>query len=143
MIDLKPVDRDNLGQVVKLKTTEEQAEWLWANRYSLVEMIYEGYEGRAIVVDEQIVGLLIWFDETERHTRFLYHLMIDEAHQRKGYASAALHWLIEQTGAPLQQIEVSYHPDNTHARAFYEQLGFHETGINQKWNEMRAALNLR
>jgi ribosomal protein S18 acetylase RimI-like enzyme len=78
------------------------------------------------------VGML-WFAERERgadRSAFVYDVRIDEAFQRRGYATQAfqaLETLVRGMGITAISLHVFGH--NTAARALYEKLGFEATNV--------------
>lgn len=135
-ITLKPIDRDNWRAAIELEIRADQRHLLWPNAHSLVEAAYEGYQASGIYHADEMVGLLI-YDESGH---FVYHLMIDGAHQGKGYGAAAMRLLIERVRGQCDAMHISYEPTNEQARRFYQKLGFVEQGIDPEWGEMRAVL---
>jgi ribosomal protein S18 acetylase RimI-like enzyme len=76
---------------------------------------------------------MIWFAERERgadRSAFVYDVRIDEAFQRRGYATQAfqaLERLVRDMGITAISLHVFGH--NTAARALYEKLGFETTNV--------------
>lgn len=87
------------------------------------------------VVDDagQKVGVL-WVHEQERggeRIAYVYDIVIDEAHRRRGHAQAAFR-MMEQKARDLGLSGVALHVfgHNDEARALYEKLGFAPTNIH-------------
>jgi diamine N-acetyltransferase len=61
---------------------------------------------------------------------FLWRLLIDQAHQRRGYGTAALRLVVEHVGARPdgRTLLTSVHPGPGSPLGFYLGLGFRETG---------------
>jgi diamine N-acetyltransferase len=80
------------------------------------------------------VGVVAVADHREHHSRALmiFHLLIDERHQRRGYGRAALQQIIElgrqADGCDMLQLTVD--PHNAAAIALYESAGFEVTGTD-------------
>lgn len=91
---------------------------------------------RAIYADDEVVGLVLLHDEHLRdHPReegyyFLWRLMIDSAHQGRGYGRKALDLVLEQvrTRPCAQRLLSSYHPGSDGPGEFYRRYGFRPTG---------------
>ncbi len=63
---------------------------------------------------------------------WVYHFFIDQNQQGKGYGKAAMLAMIDlvRTNFPAcQQIMLTVHVENKHARQLYEKLGFQPTGL--------------
>jgi ribosomal protein S18 acetylase RimI-like enzyme len=76
---------------------------------------------------------MIWFAEREQgadRSAFVYDIRIDEAFQRRGYATQAfqaLETLVRGMGMSAISLHVFGH--NTAARALYDKLGFETTNV--------------
>lgn len=127
-ITLRPVTRDNWEAVVRLQVTPEQQGFVASNLFSIAESFYEpGTVPLAIYAEDRLVGLAMYglIDDT----MWIWRLMIDRRHQRKGYARAAMQALIQMLAAMGNEaIYLSYEPDNEGAAALYHSLGFRLTG---------------
>ncbi|PYE56583.1 GNAT family N-acetyltransferase [Deinococcus yavapaiensis] len=130
-VRLTPVSRDNWEQVVRLRLPDEQRSFVAPNVYSLAEVQFlTNGTALAVYAGETLVGFVMYaFDEDDRQY-WVYRLMIDEAHQRKGYARAAMHLVIEDLRArsDVSQLVLGYKPENVGAAKLYANLGFRETG---------------
>jgi diamine N-acetyltransferase len=85
---------------------------------------------RAIYANETMVGFLMYWHLPPDTTYHINRLMIDAAHQGKGYGRRAIELLIVElkAQADCDAIGITYEPSNTQARALYLKLGFVETG---------------
>lgn len=131
---------DNVGAVVRLKVASEQEGLVATNSNSLAEAyVYsERAWPRAIYAGETPVGFLMLdlvgpdHPEAEggRASYFLWRLMVDAEHQRRGYGSAAVRLAIEhvKTLPDARELKSSYVSKDGSAAAFYERLGFVPTG---------------
>lgn len=61
---------------------------------------------------------------------FLWRLMIDKAHQNKGYGKAAMELALKyvKDNCEVEVMRTSVVPGNEHALKLYKSLGFMETG---------------
>ena len=143
-VRLAPVDSVNYEAVCDLKLHQTQEIYLASNLWSLVEAAYEpGCFPRAIYQQDQLVGFIMWVQETPQRVS-VWRLMVDRQFQQQGIGRAALKLALAeiQQMAGIQQIEICYVPTNPVAKDFYASLGFVETGWDKAGEEMLAVINL-
>lgn len=143
-VRLAPVASDNYEAVCDLKLHQIQEIYLASNLWSLVEAAYEpGCFPRAIYQQEQLVGFIMWVQETPQRVS-VWRLMVDRQFQQQGIGRAALKLALAEIRqmAGVQQIEICYVPTNPVAKDFYASLGFVETGWDEAGEEMLAVINL-
>ncbi|WP_256872363.1 GNAT family N-acetyltransferase [Paenibacillus sp. 79R4] len=91
MIALREIDRDNFYDVIKLSVSDEQKEFVASNLFSLAQAkAYPECICLAINQDEVLVGFTMYCIDQEDQEYWIYRLMIDAAHQSKGYGKAAM-----------------------------------------------------
>ena len=76
--------------------------------------------------DAGIVGKLWVFVDTGRQRAYIYDIVVDAAHRRKGYARqalAALDEFVRPLG--LKHIGLNVFGDNPGAKSLYEQMGYY------------------
>lgn len=134
MVRLDPITSDNVGDVFALAVAPGQEEFVATNAWSLAEA-YAEHEiawPRAIVDDDTVVGfLMLEIDPRDENGRpfWLWRLMIDAAHQRRGFGRAALDLAVEHVrmlGA--DELYTSWVPGDTGPEPFFEEYGFESTG---------------
>ena len=148
MINLQPITEENFIDVLELKASEDLVA---PNRESLAEAYLSLREAVAedellyaeipfaIYDDETIVGFaMVCFEDGEDVNAdgeifWLSRLMIDEAHQCKGYGKAAMKLLLEYAktkpdGREAKYAYTSYAPENIGAEKTYASLGYEKTG---------------
>ncbi|WP_299010457.1 N-acetyltransferase [uncultured Shewanella sp.] len=143
-VSLRPVTKENYEQVCELDVTKEQTSYVACNMWSLVEARYnEGYETRAIYLEEEPVGFLMWVQESNVKIS-IWRFMVDKAHQQKSIGRMALNLaLAEIKKVPdLQEIEICYNPKNPVAKGFYASFGFSEIGMDEDDEDMLAVIKL-
>lgn len=143
-VRLAPVASDNYEAVCDLKLHQTQEIYLASNLWSLVEAAYEpGCFPRAIYQQEQLVGFIMWVQETPQRVS-IWRLMVDRQFQQQGIGRAALKLALAEIRqmAGVLQIEICYVPTNPVAKDFYASLGFVETGWDEAGEEMLAVINL-
>ena len=134
-ITLKPITTENWGECVRLNVRDDQTRFVASNVYSLAESAFEP-ESHLIplgVYDgETMVGFVMYgrphFEG--RDLWFIFRLMVDLAHQGKGYGRAAMQEVIKMIVAQpdCDEIYVSYEPENSVAAKLYKSLGFIDEG---------------
>ncbi len=77
-----------------------------------------------------MVGFLMYNTVLEElDARWVYRIMVDHAHQRKGIGRKATELMLEEVGQlGTEPIVVGYHPDNRGAHRLYESLDFVDEG---------------
>ncbi len=137
-VELVPVTAENsrvVGQLATHKSQERFVSPMAANfRDALCSEVYEGVLQvpwyRAIQADGEIVGFLMSAEAIdEGHNPYLWRLLIDRMHQRRGIGSAALD-LFEQRcrdqGATA--VEVSWAEGPGSSAPMYKARGYEPTG---------------
>ena len=131
VIALRPITTENWRECVKLKVNDDQRYFVAPNMFSLAESAFQPdyklvplgiYDGKTMV------GFLM-FGQPKYEGKdvwFIFRLMVDAAHQKKGIGRAAMVAVIKDISAKpdCDNIYVSYDPENTVAAKLYESLGF-------------------
>ena len=135
MITFRPVDDSNRAELEKLAVSPQQSNFVSSVTESLQEAVEEP-GGRAIpwgIYDgETPVGFLMISDEVEGGgylPHYLWKLLIDERHQRKGFGTAALDFVsgyFRERG--VGSMLVSAGRGEGSPIPFYERYGFVSTG---------------
>ena len=136
MVDLRPIDDSNREAVLALRVSPEQLEFVSSVEDSLREAEEEP-DGRAIqwalYDDETPVGFVMVSDEVGGPgyiAHYLWKLLIDERHQRRGYGTAALDLVAEYFRARpgVEVMWTSAGQGEGSPIPFYERYGFERTG---------------
>ena len=136
MLTLHPVDESNRSVLEALRTSPAQERFVSTVADSLLEAI-EAAECRAIawgVYDgETPVGFVMIADEVDSSDcipHFLWKLLIDERHQRRGYGTATLDLIVEyfRERPGVTEIRTSAGQGEGSPIPFYERYGFVSTG---------------
>lgn len=146
MLHFEEITNQNLQEVCLLQVREEQRPFVADNMLSLAEAFATRNEGHtalpfAIYDDDTLIGFVMLGygtlgDEEEPEIAegnyCLWRLMLDAAHQGKGYAKPILDWVTAYVRSfpcgPARYLWLSYEPENTHGREVYRRYGFRETG---------------
>lgn len=131
-ITLKEITKDTLWPIMNLEVAEEQGTLVAPNANSIAEAYYsrEAAWFRGIYLGDQPVGFVMLHVEIEKPEYFLWRLMIDKNHQRKGYGYQAMLQVIDhiKTLPDATELKTSYVTGEGNPSLFYYKLGFEETG---------------
>ncbi|MEO3946709.1 GNAT family N-acetyltransferase [Gorillibacterium sp. CAU 1737] len=127
-ISLRTVTSENWYACTQLKVKPEQLDVFPAPIvYWIAESKYvEDFELRSIYWEEEIVGFLVFCPKPDQdHNHWIPAIMIDEAHQGKGYGKAAMEQLIaDMSHSHCKRIMIGHRPANQAAGRLYKSLGF-------------------
>ncbi len=160
MIHLERVNGDTIWDILKLTVADHQKNFVADNDVSIIEayiaITSNGYAFPfGIFEDETPVGfVMIGYDKDEYWKDApaiadgnynLWRLMIDKAHQNKGYGRQAVELALRFIRTfPCGKADfcwLSYEPENTVAKSLYASFGFVETG-DKDGEEQIAVLKL-
>ncbi len=130
-VTLRDIDRGNFMQCVKLDVHDAQRGFVASNVFSIAQSKVEpGFVVQAVYDGEVLVGFVMYGRDEEDGGHWLARLMIDRAHQGKGYGRAAALEVVRRLRAEpgCRQIALSVNPENASAQALYRSLGFEKTG---------------
>jgi len=144
-ISLRPISLKNFFAVCRLEIPDEQQQHLATNRSSLLEYCrYRStHNARAIYRGNEVVGFIMW--ATDSQTKVcIFRFMIAFEHQKQGVGRTALLQAIEEikSNDDLQEIEICYSPENTVSKNLYASVGFKETGMDERDEDMLAIINV-
>jgi diamine N-acetyltransferase len=144
-IRLAEITPENFRAVIKLKVADAQKTFVATNVYSIAESkIYPYLEPLAIYAENELVGFTMPGCDPDTGKYYIVRLMIDEAHQGKGYGKAAMLKIIEyfRSKPDCTEIYLSFVPGNP-AESFYLNAGFELTGeIDEGETVMRLKLSV-
>ena len=144
-VTLREITKETLRQILDLNVAASQQGFVASNARSIAEAHFDPDHAwfRAIYVDETPVGFVMLYLDREQPVYFMWRLMVDEHQQKKGYARQAMHLVIDfvRTLPNATELFVSYVPGEGSPGAFYEKLGFVDTGnVHDGEIVMRLAL---
>ena len=147
MLKLKKINRNNIGEILKLEVFDNQKSFVATNNSSIIEAYIAITEDNdvftfGIYKDETPIGfLMIGYDvnsDDEGAPRIakgnynIWCLMIDKKFQEKGFGKKAMDLALGFINTfPCGTAEycwLSYESDNDVARQLYKSAGFVETG---------------
>ena len=151
-VTLREITAENEQAVRALRTTTAQEKFVSTVADTLSEAERSPNENpwlRAIYADEQVIGLVMvaWdFVPEPPHADgpyFLWKLIIDAQHQRKGYGREAMRQVIDLVRADgAAEIITSYVEGEGNPFPFYERLGFVSRGDLDPEGEIMLRLAL-
>ena len=152
VVELAEITERNLDDVTTLATHHSQRRFVAPVYRSLAQALIKPlHKGepvvpwyRAIVADDTVVGFVMLSDvsPTEPHP-YVWRLLIDRAHQRRGIASKVLELLVaDRIAKGDTKLVLSYMPGLGSPEAFYRKHGFIPTGQIDD-GEIEASLDLK
>ena len=133
-IRLAELTPENWEECTDLRVSDDQQDNVDTNLYCIAEAKIEPrWNPLAVYAGREMVGMVV-FGKIAEGVYEIHHLMIDQNHQGKGYAKAAMREIMRLLEArpDCRQIKLSYWPGNP-AVHLYETLGFEHTG--ETWRE--------
>jgi len=130
LVRLREITRDNYKNCCLMKVKKEQESFVATNSFSLAQSKYEPEcIPLAIYNDEDMVGFLMYCIDVNDGNYWIYRLMIDENHQRQGYAYEAMTMLLRVIAADKShdKVYIDCRHDNIAAQELYKKLGFKQT----------------
>lgn len=134
LISLQKVDESNFIACFDLKLGGGQDEFVSHPVRSLAQayVYYTQCTPFAVCRDSEVVGYVMVIYDYDEEVYNIWHLMIDKAHQGKGYGRAALElalaYIRTKPFGDSNQVLLTVNPENHAACGLYRTLGFSETG---------------
>ncbi|MGG4663680.1 GNAT family N-acetyltransferase [Providencia vermicola] len=146
MVTLEVLTQENWENCADLQVLQEQSEFIAPNIYSIAEAQFlPGFVVKGICYRHKMVGMLMYGIDPDDGNYWIYRLMVDQHHQKKGYAKQAMALLIDEIKEKnIQKVPflmVGYHTKNTNAHYFYQRVGFVFQGMAD-WGENLAQYRL-
>ena len=146
LISLIPITEDNFIEAFNLKLAKGQEEYVSHPIRSLAQAyVYRNQcQPFGIYADEKMVGYVMVIYDYDIPEYDIWHMMIDESQQGKGYGKAALDQVIEyiktKPFGDSCRIALTCNKNNFIARKLYEGIGFSATGVEDE-DEVELVLN--
>lgn len=131
MIQLKEINKENYGSVIRLEVTEKQKEVIASNLESLAQAYAcrDSCKAFAIYDDSEVVGFILLQIDRKDNYYDIWRIMIGKQHQGKGYGEQALRLAIDfQIKQGAKVIHLSHQTNNYGPSKIYQKLGFIYTG---------------
>jgi diamine N-acetyltransferase len=133
-VTLEPITVDNWEECAALEVKPEQGAYIPSNLRSIAAaQFYPDTDAVAIYAGEEMVGFAMYGLDVVSGKWKIFRLMIDGAHQNKGYGRAAMEQIVERLAArpDCDEILICYRPTNDVARRLYASLGFVEREVEE------------
>ncbi|MDK7489840.1 GNAT family N-acetyltransferase [Bacillus paranthracis] len=145
-IYLKPIDKNNWEEAIRLSVKKEQQTLIASNLYSIAEVQFlDDFYAKGIYLDEKMIGFTMFGIDSDDNNYWIYRLMIDKKFQGKGIGKQAIHLVIDEirrnNNANISIIMIGYAPENFTAKFLYKKVGFIETELSS-WGEQLAKYSL-
>ena len=146
MLELKKINRNNVGKILKLEVFDNQKSFVATNNSSIIEAYIAITENNHVFTfgiynDDTPIGfLMIGFDvnsddegapKIAKGNYNIWRLMIDKTFQGKGFGKKAIELALEFINTfpcgTAKYCWLSYENDNYVARQLYQSVGFVET----------------
>ena len=148
MINLKVINEDNFLDAFQLKLADGQEKYVSNPIRSLAQAyVYRKQcQPFGIYDGDEMVGYVMVIYDYDIPEYDIWHMMIDEKHQGKGYGKAAmqkcLEYIARKPFGNSGKVVLTCHNQNAAALSLYRKFGFKETG-NSDDEEIELALNLK
>ena len=144
-VTLREITADDLGRILNLVVSPGQEQLVATTAKSIAQAhYYDDAWFRAVYAGDQAVGFLMLSLMPEKAEYFVWRMLIDGVHQRKGYGRRAMELAIEHVRAlpDAKALFLSHVPLPGNAGPFYEKLGFAYTGETDESGELLMKLDL-
>ena len=147
MINLKVINEDNFLDAFQLKLADGQEKYVSNPIRSLAQAyVYRKQcQPFGIYDGDEMVGYVMVIYDYDIPEYDIWHMMIDETQQGKGYGKAALKLILdyieEKPFGNSDRVVLTCNKNNTYALNMYKSLGFNMTG-NEDEDELELALTV-
>ena len=146
-IALRKVDESNFIACFDLKLRDGQENFVSHPIRSLAQayVYHEQCTPFAVCRGDELVGYVMVIYDYDEQTYNIWHLMIDGAHQGKGYGRAAMELALDyirtKPFGASSRVLMTVSPENRAAFGLYRSLGFSATGRSDE-EEIELGLTL-
>ncbi|MCP4584139.1 MAG: GNAT family N-acetyltransferase [candidate division Zixibacteria bacterium] len=130
-VTLQEINEKTVRSICNLSVTDNQKQFVAPNAVSISEAYFSKVAWfRAIYADDDPVGFVMLYDDSEKPEYYLWRFMIDARYQGKGYGYRAMELMIEHVKSRPNATEftTSVVQADGGPQPFYEKLGFKLTG---------------
>lgn len=148
MINLREITEENFIPAFNLKLASGQEKFVSHPIRSLAQAyVYRDQcQPFGIYNDNSMVGYVMVIYDYDIPEYDIWHMMIDESQQGKGYGSIALDRILDyiktKPFGSSGRVTLTCNKDNTHAIKLYKSKGFTETGAEDE-DEIEFSLELK
>lgn len=143
-VALKEITEDNFIDAFNLKLGKDQEEFVSHPIRSLAQAyVYRNQcQPFGIYEDDRMVGYVMVIYDYDVPEYDIWHMMIDESEQGKGFGKAALKLVLDyikkKPFGDSNRVVLTCNKNNQHALSLYQALGFQMTG-NEDEDEFELA----
>ena len=147
MIELKPITEDNFIDAFNLKLASGQEKFVSHPIRSLAQAyVYRNQcQPFGIYAEDKMVGYVMVIYDYDVPEYDIWHMMIDESAQGKGYGGEALDRVIDyiktKPFGDSNRVALTCNKENPIAKKLYEKKGFTATGVEDE-DEIELVLTL-
>ena len=148
MVELRKIAEDNFLDAFNLKLAPGQEEFVSHPIRSLAQAyVYRDQcQPFGIYADGEPVGYVMVIYDHDVPEYDIWHMMIDEKRQGRGYGAAALDLVIDyirtKPFGDCDRVALTCNKENVAARRLYERKGFMATGVEDE-DEVELVLTLK
>lgn len=148
MIELRPITEDNFIDAFNLRLAPGQERFVSHPIRSLAQAyVYRDQcQPFGICAEGRMVGYVMVIYDYDVPEYDIWHMMIDESMQGRGFGGEALDRVIEYIKAKpfgtSDRVALTCNRDNAAARRLYEKKGFSATGV-EDGDEIEMVLNVQ
>ena len=148
MTELRKITEDNFIDAFNLKLAEGQDRYVSHPIRSLAQAyVYrEQCQPFGIYEDDTMVGYVMVIYDYDIPEYDIWHMMIDESYQGRGYGGAALDRVLDyirtKPFGSSDRVTLTCNKDNAQALKLYKSRGFTETGA-EDGDEIELSMTLR
>jgi diamine N-acetyltransferase len=128
-VRLVPIDAKNWRAYVALEVEPGQEHFVAPNVFSMAQAKAEAWwEIAGVSADDVPVGFVMFGRVPDDGRYWVCRLMVDRAHQRRGYGRAAMELVLAELRSreDCADVWISFEPENAGARDLYVALGFED-----------------
>lgn len=135
MIELREITEDNFIDAFNLKLAPGQEDYVSHPVRSLAQAyVYRKQcQPFGIYADDTMVGYVMVIYDYDIPEYDIWHMMIDQSQQGKGYGSAAMDRVLDyirtKPFGTSAKVTLTCNKENVHALRLYHSRGFAETGV--------------
>ena len=148
MVELRPITEDNFIEAFNLRLAPGQERFVSHPIRSLAQAyVYRDQcQPFGICAEGRMVGYVMVIYDYDVPEYDIWHMMIDESMQGRGFGGEALDRVIEYIKAKpfgtSDRVALTCNRDNAAARRLYEKKGFSATGV-EDGDEIEMVLNVQ
>jgi diamine N-acetyltransferase len=135
IVTLREITKETVRSITNLEVAENQKCFVATNAISIAQAYFEEKAWfRAIYADDDPVGFVMLYIDTEKPEYYLWRYMIDKNQQKHNYGYQAMKFVIEHVRSfnNAREMKLSYVPGDGDPSGFYKKLGFVDT---DEWDE--------